>query len=132
MIWLWHRVQGCGKVGVLTHHCPLLHSQNLQLRKGEERWGIPSPVWALFACYSGEVARTSLVQVAAYTGVSLASPQDACVLMFPVPGKISVLHHLMPVKHSQLLGSSEMFEPFLFGGSSRLKLLLPFHWGAWT
>lgn len=63
---------------------------------------------------------------------SLPSGSPACVLMFPVPGKISVLHHLMPVKHSQLLGSSEMFEPFLFGGSSRLKLLLPFHWGVWT
>lgn len=47
--------------------------------------------------------------------------------MFPVPGKVSILHHLMPVKHAQLLDSLEMFLPFFFVGFGWLKLLLPFH-----
>lgn len=52
----------------------------------------------------------SIPGASSYRHRSFSSLPSGChVLMFPVPGKVSILHHVMPVKHSQLLGSSEMF-----------------------
>lgn len=43
------------------HPDPRLPSPAQPKPPGEERWDVPSPVQAFFACYSEEVVRISLV-----------------------------------------------------------------------